>query len=312
MSSIILNPSMQDVIYNGNSCSLYFNGNKLWPTGPSHDPVVDTFYVLTYFDKANKYDSSATSSQIRAYNLGTAYNFTAETDISNYTSEIDDKGFGSMLYVGNTSRVSGDQQTGWMKYQMTSDQVAAYMNGTPIQYEFLIYINGTNSTYCGGVAGSTDGPVNSWYNQCFPHMDSGSMECMSNYSGVSSPTSSMSSLDSNIVTTFSSGSWRSLKFKYSWLANNCRHLCYTHFYAENKLLAWADGKLVAKVYYSNNYKNAFTTRLNNGLLPTFVINPAAFTPSMRISQFGIRPAVWTEERNYDKPTSPYLSTAQYY
>lgn len=279
---------------------------------PSHDPVVDTFYMLTYFDKANKYDSSATASQIRAYNLGNAYNFTPDSDISKYTSSIEDKGFGSMLYVGNTSRVEGNHKTGWMKYQMTSEQVSAYMNGTPIQYEFLFYINGTNSTYCGGAAGSTDGPVNSWYNQCFPHLDSGSMECMSNYSGISSPTSSMTSLDTGIVTTFSSGSWRSLKVKYSWLANNCRHLCYTHFYKENKLLLWANGKLVAKIYYSNNYKNAFTTRLNNGLLPTFVINPAAFTTSMRIAQFGIRPAVWTAEQNYTSPSKPYLSTEEYY
>lgn len=280
---------------------------------PSHDPVVDTFYVLTYFDKANKYDSLATSSQIRAYNLGTAYNYTADADISHYTSAVDDKGFGSMLYVGNTSRVTGNMTTGWIKYQMTADQVAAYMSGTPIQYEFLIYISGTNSTKADGVAGSTDGPSTAtWYNQCFPHIDSASLECMSSYNGVSSPTSSMTSLDSSIVTTFSSGNWRSLKFKYSWLANKCRHLCYTHFFTENKLLAWADGKLVAKIYYSNNYKNAYTTKLNNGHLPSFVLNPGALMTTMRIAQFGIRPAVWTAEQNYTAPTKPYLAVSEYY
>jgi hypothetical protein len=31
MSSLVLNPNIQDVIYNGNSCSLYFNGDKIWP-----------------------------------------------------------------------------------------------------------------------------------------------------------------------------------------------------------------------------------------------------------------------------------------
>ena len=32
MSKLILNPGIQDVVYNGNSCSLYYNQEKIWPT----------------------------------------------------------------------------------------------------------------------------------------------------------------------------------------------------------------------------------------------------------------------------------------
>lgn len=48
MSSIILNPSMQDVIYNGNSCSLYFNGSKIWPVSPGPGPETADIGGRTY------------------------------------------------------------------------------------------------------------------------------------------------------------------------------------------------------------------------------------------------------------------------
>lgn len=40
MSKLILNPGIQDVVYNGNSCSLYYNQEKIWPVTPTPDDEV--------------------------------------------------------------------------------------------------------------------------------------------------------------------------------------------------------------------------------------------------------------------------------
>ena len=59
--------------------------------------------------------------------------------------------------------------------------------------------------------------------------------------------------------------------------------------------------------YINNYK---LPELNNTV--TAALNTANLASTVWLSQFGVREAVWTEEKNYDPIVKPYLSVNEYY
>lgn len=278
---------------------LKFNGKvmkfgNVWGCGhrePSHDPIVDTFYFLTYFYKNP-------DGTIRSYQSGERVDITPTANMSTYKSKAESFGTGELNYASSTSRSDSGYTT---SYSLTSAQQNAWLSGA-LQYEYVF--NFTSWANSGTII-----PLMSfmymhkldWQNARFEFLN----HCTTPYYYQSSAVSKDSKW--NVFTNYewvafqsSSGNW----------SPGTYHLVCTFDIPNKKTLFWINGILQGVVVYKDTYMaNRVAEIATNS---TLELNTANLASTVWISQLGIRPAVWTEEQNYTMPAKPYLSTEEYY
>ena len=284
---------------------LMTKNNKLLTAAAYVPPVPsewETFYILTYYTKTQ-------DNKIRCYSLGETVDITPTGPITYYTSENLSTPYGTMNFAGATTRYNSTN-TGnyWATYTLTDDQANAFIN-QDLQFEMLIQQTGTGTSSGDGNAQSKLGSTNNWAAFMFPHCNTGGDVEGTFY--IPNVTSSISiTLYKDYMDKFDTNSqWRCAKLLGTYMADKVTHVCFTYSLKNKKCLFWVDGALSAKYTLGDNFVNTVTSNINNKSWPfTFITNPCQLGNRL-VSQWGIRPAVWTEEHDYTPPTAPYLVEA---
>lgn len=277
--------------YNGNILKVNNGASTIGYTAPSHDPIVDTFYFLTYFYKNP-------DSTIRTYQSGNRVDVTPTANMATYKSKNESYGTGTLNYASSTSRSSSGYTT---TYSLNSEQQEYWRNGA-IQYEYIF-------NYTSWAESGTIIPLQSFSYMHKLDWQSSRFEFLMN---SRSPTNSQSSISRRDTRwgTFTNSEWISFQSSSSNWSAGTYHLVCTLDLVNKKTLFWLNGILqgvvVWKDTFINNRKNELSTNT------TLALNTANLGSTVWISQLGIRPAVWTEEQNYTPPAKPYLSTEEYY
>lgn len=259
-----------------------------------------SFYYLTYFVK----NANGT---LKTYQSGNRVDVTPTSPTTYYNSQIDDHGFGSMNFVNVTTSTNNNYDY-WNKCTLTAEQATALKNGA-IQIELMYYQTGTPSTSDHGrFGGSNFGTTGDDSGFMFPHIGSNKFEFIIRSSNPSYATTMTSYVSS--ITTFRNSEWNSFQSNFSNFANKCTHLVCTYSLKDSKALIWLNGVLSAKYTLKASFVTALQNMLTNNTV-YFTINPAIMFAGQYVSQWGIREAIWTEEKNYDSPTTPYLPVAEY-
>ena len=279
--------------YNGSILKVNHGASTVGYSGPTHDPIVDTFYFLTYFYKNP-------DGTIRSYQSGERVDVTPTANMSTYKSKTESFGTGELNYASSTSRSDSGFTT---SYSLTPAQRASWKTGA-VQYEYIF-------NFTSWAASGTIIPLQSfmgmhkldWQDSRFEilNLTRGEMNYASN---------SMSSRDSKWG-TFRNYEWNSFQSSSSNWSPGTYHLVCTLDLVNKKTLFWINGVLQGVVYWKDNYINNYKLpELNNTV--TAALNTANLASTVWLSQFGVREAVWREEKNYDPIVKPYLSVNEYY
>lgn len=261
------------------------------PPPPEHDPIVDTFYFLTYFYKN-------TDGTIRSYQSGNRVDVTPTCDMSLYKNKTETYGDGNLNYASSTTRSSSGYTT---SYSLTSAQQNYWQTGA-VQYEYIF-------NYTTWAESSTIIPLESFMYTHKLDWQSSRFEFLIHCNNPKYSQSSFSSRD-NRWSTFSNYEWVSFQSNKSNWSAGTYHLVCTFDIANKKTLFWINGILQGVVYWKDTF---ITNRINElATNSTLALNTANLASTVWISQLGIRPAVWTEEQNYTPLTKPYLSVDEYY
>lgn len=283
-----LNVKSVEQYYNTVEPELWLNGDKIWP---DIDPLVASFYFLTYFYKNP-------DGTIRTYQSGNRVDVTPTANMSTYKSKTASYGTGTLNYASSTSRSSSGYTT---TYSLTPAQQNYWRTGA-VQYEYIF--NFTSWAECGNII-----PLSSFLYMHILDWQSGRFEFLVYCNNPNYSQSSISRRD-NKWNTFTNYEWISFQSNKSNWSAGTYHLVCTLDLVNKKTLFWINGVLqgvvVWKDTFINNRKNELATKT------TLNLNTANLASTVWISQLGIRPAVWTAEQNYTPLSKPYLSTEEYY
>lgn len=260
-------------------------------SAPVIDPVVASFYFLTYFYKNP-------DGTIRTYQSGNRVDVTPTSDMTTYKSKSENYGTGTLNYASSTSRNSSGYTT---TYSLNSAQQDYWRTGA-VQYEYIF--NFTEWAECGTII-----PLESFMYTLKLDWQSSRYEFLIHCRNPTYSQSSISRRDTK-WNTFTNYEWVSFQSNKSNWSAGTYHLVCTFDIAHKKTLFWINGILQGVVYW----KDAFITNRINQLATnsTIELNTANLASTVWISQLGVRPAVWTEEQNYTPLSKPYLSTEEYY
>lgn len=295
MSIKIGNTSIKD-IYIGSTKIVegYVGSSKfLAQSSPSHDPVVDTFYFLTYFYKNG-------DGTIRTYQNGNRVDVTPTCDMSLYKNKTETFGTGEFNYASSTSR-SGNGYT--TTYDLTADQRNYWKTGA-VQYEYVF-------NYTAWASSGTIIPLQTfmgmhkldWQDSRFEFLNLTRGEMRYGSSGMAARDSKWG--------TFRNYEWNSFQSNSSNWSAGTYHLVCTLDIVNKKTLFWINGILQGVVNWKADYINNYKLPELNGTV-TASLNTANLASTVWLTQFGIRPAVWTAEQNYTPISKPYLSVNEYY
>lgn len=279
---------------------LKFNGKvmkfgNVWGCGhkePSHDPIVDTFYFLTYFYKNP-------DGTIRSYQSGERVDITPTANMSTYKSKAESFGTGELNYASSTSRNDSGYTT---SYSLTPAQRTYWKTGA-VQYEYIF--NFTSWAASGNII-----PLSSFLKMLILDWQGSRFEFLNLTRGeMNYASSSVVSKDSK-WRTFTNYEWVSFQSSSSNWSPGTYHLVCTLDIPNKKLLFWINGILQGVVVWKDQFINNRIAELDSGA--TLSVNTSNLASTVWLSQFGVREAVWTEEQNYTMPAKPYLSTEEYY
>lgn len=258
---------------------------------PQHDPIVDTFYYLTYFYKNP-------DGTIRTYQGGQRVDTMPTANMSYYKDKTETFGTGTVHYVSSTTRSNSGYTA---NYSLTSDQQNFWKTGA-VQYEYILH-------YTAWGESGTIIPLESFAYTHKLDYQSSRFEFLIHCSTPTYPQNSITKVD-NRWSTFTNYEWVSFQSSSSNWPAGTYHLVCTLDIANKRTLFWINGKLQGKVYW----KDAFITNRINDMATnsTLQLNTANLASTVWISQLGVRPAVYVEERDYDELAKPYLSTEEYY
>lgn len=278
--------------YNGSILKVNHGASTVGYSGPTHDPIVDTFYFLTYFYKNP-------DGTIRSYQSGNRVDITPTANMSTYKSKAESFGTGELNYASSTSRSDSGFTT---SYSLTPAQRTSWKTGA-VQYEYIF--NFTSWAASGNII-----PLSSFLKMLILDWQYSRFEFLNLTRGeMNYASSSVVSRDSK-WRTFTNYEWVSFQSNSSNWTPGTYHLVCTLDIPNKKLLFWINGILQGVVVWKDQFINNRISELDSGA--TLSVNTANLASTVWLSQFGVREAIWREEKNYDPIVKPYLSVNEYY
>lgn len=260
-------------------------------------PEWQTFTCLTYFMRLSDLGLSGTN--FRYYNKGEATTSAYNDNPSRFSHTTSSTSFGDMntIYVGSVYS-PGNWTTYQFRYTYTAEDLNYMINGNGLQIE-IVYMNTSTSTPYSNYARywMSTFPVNLWnsgsgYNYSYGYLDSDGF----------SDAFTLSNVVASNNWSYSYSRARRSKDTSKW-----HHLVIVISKKNNYIRFWDNGVLSFKADLTWNKTDEQILSAN------YMLNAnLANLPNMYVSQLGVREAVWTEAKNYDPPTTPYLSTSEYF
>jgi hypothetical protein len=318
--------------------TLFKIGNKILKIGdkiltvsdsPVPPSVFDSFYFLTYFQRANSISGSgSTNTNVRYYEKGVAKEAGYTDNPTRFTQgEMLNTDFGSFKCSYDTE-AKPYAPSNWTTYQIgvpfTQDMANALATGAGLQMEYIFRLRNTSlkvpsgnyARYMPAHNGNAYGfgraytiPRQFSYGGGYGYETS--RACIQ--AGADNFVTDFSSLTNGWVSTTGGGSPSSRHTRMpsnTTLGTTPHHVCFTLSKQTSKLRIWLDGVLsgdlpVDMTADSVEYINSVVGNLYHGWQ---ICNVGG----IEITQLGYREAVWTEARNYTPPTQAYLAVEDYF
>ena len=314
--------------------TIYKIGNKILKIGgklltvheeqPQSD--FESFYFLTYFQRANSIAGSGSSNtNVRYYEKGVAKEAAYTDNPTRFTQgDMLSTDFGSFKCSYATSYYA---PANWTTYQMgvpfTQDMATALATGAGLQMEYVFRLRSTTLSVPGGnysryvPAPNIDGNAYGFGRAyTIPRVFNygsgyGQRTTQASFtSGADNFISDFSSLTNGFERTAQSGSTKTRWPTNTALGTTPHHMCLTLSKQTSKFRIWLDGVLSGDLPVnmsadSVEYINSVVGNLYHGWQ---ICNVGG----IEITQLGYREAVWTEARNYTPPTQAYLAVEDYF
>lgn len=318
--------------------TIYKIGNKILKIGGKlltvHEDApapseFESFYFLTYFQRANSITGSGSSNtNVRYYEKGVAKEAEYNDNPTRFTQgDMLNTNFGSFKCAYATSAYS---PANWTTYQIgvpfTQDMATALATGAGLQMEYVFRLRSTSLSVPGSnyaryvpvpnISGNAYGFGRSYtiprqfaYGSGYGHTNSrGAIQ-----SGADGFVTDFSSLTNGWESSTGGGypaTRRTRMPDNTTLGTTAHHMCLTLSKQTSKLRIWLDGVLsgdlpVDMTADSVEYINSVVGNLYHGWQ---ICNVGG----IEITQLGYREAVWTEARNYTPPTQAYLAVEDYF
>lgn len=267
-------------------------------------PEWQTFTCLSYFMRLSDLGLSGTN--FRYYNKGEATYSAYNDNPSRFSHTTSSTSFGNMntIYVGS-AYAPGNFSTYQFRYNYTAEDLNNLIDGNGLQIE-IVYMNTSTSTPGGNYARywMSTFPGNLWNSGNGYQYTSGNLDFEFN------PSSTYTLGTVNAYNNWSYGYYSQTSNYRARRAKNTNvwhHLVVVISKKNNCLRIWDNGILSINATLTWNKTDA---EIRN---TSYMLNAnLANLPNMYVSQLGVREAVWTEAKNYDPPTAPYLSTSEYF
>lgn len=320
---------MAETIYRIGNKILKLGGKLLTVSGSSPVPSeFESFYFLTYFQRANSITGSGSSNtNVRYYEKGVAKEASYNDNPTRFTlGDMLNTNFGSFKCAYATSYYAPGN---WTTYQMgvpfTQDMATALCTGNGLQMEYVFRLRSTTlsvppSNYARYV------PV--------PNIDGGNYgfarpmtipRQLSYGSGYGYSTTQVTFTQAGadgFVTDWSglyngftrtTGTYKRVRGpSNSELGTTPHHVCFTLSRKNERMRAWLDGVLSIDVPVnfsgSQDTQEVIMQQVGNLYHGWQICNVG----KLEITQLGYREAVWTETMNYTPPTQAYLAVEDYF
>lgn len=314
--------------------TLYKIGNKILKIGnkiltvsdsPVPPPVFESFYFLTYFQRANSISGSgSTNTNVRYYEKGVAKEAGYTDNPTRFTQgDMLNTDFGSFKcsYVTNYYAPSN-----WTTYQIgvpfTQDMADSICTGNGLQMEFIFRLRDTSlSVPSSNYARYLPAPNINGGNYGFARaMTITRPFCYGSGYGYDRSRFCFTGGTLNYISDYSSltNDFRITSYprlqgpSNSTLGTSAHHLCFVLSRKYEFFRIWLDGVLSGNmpVDFTGNQdsQEVIMQQVGNLYHGWQICNVG----QLEITQLGYREAVWTEARNYTPPTQAYLAVEDYF